>query len=654
VLSRQHISPQTPTGATLVADGATFRVWAPEAAAVYLHGIFGGQVFDRLTDDRLLQKDERGYWTGYQTGARDGDRYRFWVQGAGSSGHKRDPCARELDPEGFPNCFCILRAGDGFPWHDRGFATPDFSDMIVYQLHVGTFAIRKPGVASNFLDVALKIPYLADLGINVLQPLPVDEQEAHPSMGYGGADLFSPDFPYIAVEDLPFYLARLNELYAAKHRSALALADIQSGPGQLKALIDLCHLYGIAVVLDVVYNHAGGFSVNGQLDDNCLYYMDRRTNRGNNNDSLYFTDQDRGTGGLAFALWNDGVSKFLIDNARYYLEELHADGFRYDEISTLISTNQGSGWEFCRALTSNLRGFRNRILQNAEFWAGRFADIPASPLPVVAPAEAGGMGFDVVQHDYLRSVLRGAVGAASGGANANVSMSALSAALYPPAFDHAWRAVTCIENHDLVLAGRDPRLPALADPSNHRSWYARSRSRVATAILLTAPGIPQIFMGQEFLEDRPWDVDPRGPNLLSWGGLDAPSDSTMSDHLRFTKDLIRLRRDLPALRSDNVHAFYQSDNDRVIAYHRWREGSGDDVIVVASFSEATWTGYRLGFPAGGVWRERFNSDVYDHWVNPQVAGNGGVVVAEGRGLHGFPASAPIVIPANGVVVFARG
>src|SRR6476646_9489459 len=161
-------------------------------------------------------------------------------------------------------------------------------------------------------------------------------------------------------------------------------------------------------------------------------------------------------------------------------------------------------------------------------------------------------------------------------ANANVSMSAISAALYPPAFDHAWRAVTCVENHDLVLAGRDPRLPALADPSNHRSWYARSRSRVATAILLTAPGIPQIFMGQEFLEDRPWDVDPRGPNLLSWDGLDSPQDSTMRDHLRFTRDLIRLRRDLPALHSDNVHAFYQSDSDRVIAYHRWREGIGDD------------------------------------------------------------------------------
>jgi 1,4-alpha-glucan branching enzyme len=233
-------------------------------------------------------------------------------------------------------------------------------------------------------------------------------------------------------------------------------------------------------------------------------------------------------------------------------------------------------------------------------------------------------------------------------------MSAIASALYPPGFDHGWRAVTCVENHDLVLAGRDPRLPALADPSNHRSWYARSRSRVATAILLTAPGIPQLFMGQEFLEGQPWDVLPTGPNLLSWDGLDASADSSMRDHLRFTKDLIRLRRDLPALRGDHVRAFFCSDRDRVIAWHRWREGSGDDVIVVASFAETTWSGYEIGFPYSGLWKERFNSDVYDHFVNPQVAGNGGSVVAEGRGLHGFAASAPIVIPANGVVVFARG
>ena len=127
----------------------------------------------------------------------------------------------------------------------------------------------------------------------------------------------------------------------------------------------------------------------------------------------------------------------------------------------------------------------------------------------------------------------------------------------------------------------------------------------------------------------------------------------MRDHLRFTKDLIGLRCDLPALRSDNVHAFYVSDQDRVIAYHRWREGSGDDVIVVACFAEATWTGYQIGFPYPGLWKERFNSDVYDHFVKPLVAGNGGGVVADAKGLHGFAASATIVIPANGVVVFTR-
>jgi 1,4-alpha-glucan branching enzyme len=653
MLSQETISSATPTGAQILPGGASFRLWAPRALAVYLNGSFTGQVYDQPTEDRLLNKDASGYWTGFQPGARDGDRYRFWVEGEGSSGYKRDPYARELAPEGFPNSFGVLREADAYPWHDAGFRTPDFSDMIVYQLHIGTYAIREAGVCSNFLDVISKIPYLAELGVNVLQPLPIDEQEANPSMGYGGADFFSPDFPYVATADLPGYLAAINGLLAAKQLAPLQLKDIGSAPGQLKALVDLCHVYGIAVVFDVVYNHAGGFSVSGQFDDNCLYYMDRVANRGNNNDSLYFTDQDRGTGGLAFALWNADVRQYLFDNAMYYLREFHADGFRYDEISALLSTGQGSGWEFCRALTTKLRGFKDRILQNAEFWPGEFSDIPATALPVIASASSGGLGFDVVQHDGLRDAVRGAVAAASYGADAAVSVSAIAAALYPPDFDHGWRAVTCVENHDLVLAGRSPRIPVLADSSNPRSWYARSRSRVATALLLTAPGIPQLFMGQEFLEHKPWDVLPQGPNLLSWDDLDG-ADGAMSDHLRFTRDLIHVRRNLPALRGDNVHAFYRSDRDRVLAFHRWLEGTGDDVIVVASLAESTWHNYVIGFPTPGFWAEAFNSDVYDHWVNPWVAGNAGGVQADAKPLHGFVASASIVIPANAVVVFVRG
>jgi 1,4-alpha-glucan branching enzyme len=354
MLAQDHIDSTTPTGATLVPGGATFRVWAPRASAIYLNGSFGGVVYDQQTDARLLASDGTGYWTGFQANAVDGDTYRFWVVGAGGSGYKRDPYARELSPTGFPNCFSILRAAGAYPWHDAAFRTPDFSDMVVYQLHIGTYAISRPGIASNFLDVAGKVPYIAASGVNVLQPLPVDEQEANPSMGYGGADLFSPDFPYVATSvDLPAYLATINSILAAKELAPLALANIASGPGQLKALVDLCHIHGIAVVFDVVYNHAGGFSVGRQLDDNCIYYFDRAKDVGDNNDSLYFTNQDRGTGGLAFALWNADVGRFLQDNAAHYVTEYHADGFRYDEISILLSTSQATGWAFCRTLTSS-------------------------------------------------------------------------------------------------------------------------------------------------------------------------------------------------------------------------------------------------------------------------------------------------------------
>ena len=174
----------------------------------------------------------------------------------------------------------------------------------------------------------------------------------------------------------------------------------------------------------------------------------------------------------------------------------------------------------------------------------------------------------------------------------------------------------------------------------------------AAAVLLTAPGIPQLFMGQEFLEDSQWNIDPNGPGLLNWNGLNS-ADRTMSDHLRFTQDLVRLRNTRPALRSDNLRAFHASDEDRVLAFHRWLDGTGQDVIVVATLAESTWWNYQLGFPDAGFWSEVFNSDVYDNWVNPQVAGNGTGIEANGGPMHGFVASASVVIPANGVVVFAR-
>lgn len=658
MISQANISPNTSMGANLIdGGGATFRAWAPLAMAVYVNGTFGGTPRTGQTDDLLLAKDATGYWSGFVEAAGEGDLYRFWVVGPGSSGYKRDPYARELATDApFPNCSCLIRSATAYPWHDAAFLTPDFSDMIIYQLHIGTYDPVAPGVASTFLDVIAKIPYLVALGANVLQPLPVVEVETDPSLGYDGADYFSPDFPYVVTDSaaLAAHLATINQLLTAKNFPPLDLKDITSGPAQVKALVDLCHVYGVAVNFDVVYNHAGGFTVNGvEPDDECIYYWDRAKNVGNNNDSLYFTDQDRGTGGLSFALWKNDVCQFLINNALYYIDEFHVDGFRYDEISDLVSMNCDSGWSFCSNLTGTLRYVKPRLLQNAEFWPGEVANYPKSTASIVTATNDGGAGFDVVQHDGLRSAVRGAVAAASYGQGSAVNFDAIAGNLYPQGLAHGWQAVSCVENHDIVKVGTDLRIPALADGSDHRSWYARSRSRFATGLLLTAPGIPQLFMGQEFLEDKQWSCDPTAPNLIWWAGLDAGSDPAMVNHLRFTQDLIRLRWNYPALRGENVHPFHVHDQNRVIAFHRWLEGAGEDVIVVATLAENTWYDYAIGFPFAGPWREVFNSDVYDNWVNPIVAGNGGGISASNTPLHGFACSANIVIPANGFVVFAR-
>jgi len=545
MISQENCTATTPMGATLLSDqgladdGATFRAWAPRATAVYINGVFGGAEHSGEDPALLLAKDANGYWSGFVPEAREGDTYGFYVVGLGSSGYKRDPYARELanDPAApFPVCLAVICAASAYPWHDAGFRAPEFSDMVVYQLHIGTYAPACPSWASTFLDVVEKVEYLAALGINVVQPLPVYEMEdspsqGYPGLGYQGADLFSPalDYAVYHADALPGYLATINRLLAAKGFAPMSIADITPGYAQMKAMVDLLHVYGIAVMFDVIHNHAGGWSQTYKVpepvtpggvlhgDDFSLYFWDRALPAGpsgawDNNQSLYFTDQGF-VGGLSYALWNQDVRGFLLNNARFHLQELHADGFRFDEISVLLAMNRASGWESCLEMTAAIRAESPRCLKNAEYWPSEFG----APAPlIVAPADSGGLGFDVVQHDALREAIRTAVGQAAQGAGAYVGMTGIAEAMWPAGFQHAWQAIPCVENHDIVKLGEKPRVPALADGSNARSWYARSRSRFATALLLTAPGIPQLFMGQEFLEDKQWSPDPRVPDHLIW------------------------------------------------------------------------------------------------------------------------------------------
>lgn len=643
--SLAHIHPGTPMGANLVAGGATFRVWAPGALAVHLNSALSGW---EPSPANLLTRDAEGRWAGFWPGFTDGMAYKFHVTGRGSAGYNRDPYARELAPDRFARAFpyvdCLVRDPARYPWHDAGWRTPPFHQLVIYQLHVGSFHSplggRQPG---RFLDVVARLPYLAALGINALQLLPIVEFNTRFSLGYNGTDYFSPENDYaVPVAELPARLGAVNALLSARAPGAapLSLADLEGSANQLRCLVDLAHLHGLAVIFDVVYNHAGG-----EWGEGSLYFFDRQPFVGDNNASLYFTDRGH-AGGLCFAVWKPEVRQFLIDNALFLFAEYRIDGLRHDQVSVLDQENAGSGWLLCQQLIETCRFIHPGTLQHAEYW-------PVNPW-VMRSAAAGGAGFDTCYHDGLRDTVRAALVQATGGAAARVDLTRVRDALWPAGLAESWRGVQNLETHDEVYRGRLPRIARLAGGGDSRSWYAASRSRVALGLLLTAPGTPMLFMGQEFLEDKPWadDIEHHPDLRLDWAGAEG-GDRVMGDFLRFTRELVALRRASPGLQSEGFNPFHVHDNNRVLAFHRWVPGLGADVVVVASLAEHTWENYRLGFPGHGRWREVFNADVHTNWVNPQTRGNGGEIVAAGGPEHGLPASAAITIPANGLLIFMR-
>lgn len=645
--SQEHISDATPMGGRLVANGATFRVWAPGAEHVYV-ALAGLDDYTPRPQDELVKDARTGHWTGFFPEVSDGAKYRFKVAGPGGNGLRRDPRARELELFEYPpRCDSIVRPVDSYPWHDHGYRPPAFSDLIVYQFHIGVFSARddsgrdiRPYRVAKFLDVLERIEYLADLGITALQPLPLVEFQGEWSLGYNGTDIYSPEMDYcVAPADINPYLVRLNVLLANKGFPALTPEDVGGQVEQLKAFVDVCHLYGLAVIPDVVYNHAGG-----GFDDQSIDHFDFPVSP-NDQNNLYFSGAGY-AGGRVFAFDRPDVRQFLIENASMFLQEYHADGLRFDEVSAI---EDHGGRSLCEDMTRTLHFIRPSAVLIAEYWN--------SPWEHAVWRPPNGMGFDLGYADGVRDAVRGVLAEARGGADARVNLLPLHDVLgHQPQNVSPARMYNCLENHDLVLDAdgdhRRPRIPVLADAMDSRSWYARSRSRVATGLLLTASGVPMLFMGQEFLEDKLWSDNPtRADHFIDWEAM--TSDQTTIDFHRFTRDLIWLRRTQPALHKGSTNSYHLDDSNRVLAFHRWVPGEGRDIVIVMSLSESTLNDYSLGFPAPGLWHEIFNSDYYDHFPNPWVQGNNGKTMAHTPAMHGLPYSAAITIPANTILVFSQ-
>jgi 1,4-alpha-glucan branching enzyme len=275
-------------------------------------------------------------------------------------------------------------------------------------------------------------------------PLPFHEFSSPTSKGYNGLDIFSPEMDYSLQTpvDLAIYLTRVNQLLAAKGKPAVTATQLTGQDNQLKAFIDLCHIFGIAVIADVVYNHAGG---GWSWGDGSIWYYDFQVQDGDKNALFFSTTQE--SGGLVFDYSKPEVCNYLINNAKSMYDEFHIDGFRYDQV-TIIAVN--GGWGFAQSLTSTLRFMKPQAVQIAEYWdyevGSRWKGIADPPY---------GMGFDLGYGDAIRKAVRNALYAAAIGAGAFVNFDDIKAAIYVTYSDTArWKVFQSIENHDLEDDGQ--------------------------------------------------------------------------------------------------------------------------------------------------------------------------------------------------------
>jgi 1,4-alpha-glucan branching enzyme len=542
-------------GATPHASGTIFRVWAPFARAVAVAGDFN----DWSAEASPLTQERDGLWSADVPEARAGHEYRYVVSTADGQRSRIDPYAREVTSSAGNG---IIRTPD-YAWGDVPYRTPSWDELVIYELHVGTFNDSPGSGPGSFQSVINRLDYLQQLGISAIEIMPSAEFAADFSWGYNPSHIF-------------------------------AIEQAYGGPTALKDLVRAAHDRGIAVLFDVVYNHFGpsdlhlwqfdGWSENGK--GGIYFYNDRRSRT-----PWGDTRPDYG---------RPEVVAFLQDNARQWLEEFRFDGLRWDATAYIRNVDGGEdagndipdGWRMMQSITAETDARQPWKLHIAE-------DLRGNEWLTRSVAD-GGAGFDSQWDDGFVHPVRAVLSARADG---DRSMNDVRSAIVPRYGGDAFHRVIYTESHDEVANGKT-RLPEAIWPGNAGSWYSRKRSTLGAVLVFTAPGIPMIFQGQEILEDQ-WfhDDDP----------IDWSKEQTYSGILQLYRDLIRLRRDwygtTRGLRGQGVHVHHVNDDDNVIAFHRWHAGGpGDDVVVVVNVANRSYDDYRIGMPRQGEWRLRFNSD----------------------------------------------
>jgi 1,4-alpha-glucan branching enzyme len=263
---------------------------------------------------------------------------------------------------------------------------------------------------------------------------------------------------------------------------------------------------------------------------------------------------------------------------------------------------------------------------------------------VTKDVEAGGAGFNAQWDAEFVHPVRQAI--------ITLDDKLRDAAEVSKAIEHrydsdAFKRVIYTESHDEIANGR-ARVPEEIWPGRVDSWFSKKRSTLGAAIVLTSPGIPMLFQGQELLEDR-WfhDKDP-----IDWSRVEGENGI-----LRMYRDLIALRCNRTGvtrgLCGQNIQIYHTDNESKVIAFHRWdKQGPADSVVVVVNMTNQNHDGYVIGFPRAGLWKTRFNSDSNAYGPNFANHPTADVQTRE-QGADGLPCSGEIDIGPYTVVIFSQ-
>lgn len=595
-----------PLGATVKADGVEFTLWAPHAHRVAVTGTFNG--WSKTANP--LAPVIGGYWHGFIPGVKAGARYTYWIEGPGGGVSRRDPAGREVTTSTYDKGQSIVIDPAAFDWGGEpvGPRVGAMDDLVIYQMHIGTFHAPRAGQPGTFEDAIARLDHVQALGVNAIELLPTNEQMGKFFLGYGPTDAWS-------VEKASY-----------------------GGVAGLKAFVAACHARGIAVIADIVHNHWGPF-------DLPLWRFDGWYSADYDN-GIYFYDNARVESG-----WGPrpnysepAVRRLILDSLKLWIDEYRIDGFRWDSTLTIDHTGGltgeflPDGWSLMQEANDWMRRERPGRINIAEDFRSRW--------DITQPVASGGAGFDSQWH-YLAGPLRDQLIQAD---DAKRNIRAITAAMNDIYNRDGGQRVVYAESHNEASDKARGRLTVQIDRKNPQSWRARRLSSLGSALALTTPGVPMIWQGQEFAE--PTAMVPRKP--MNWAARTANAGLV---HL-YT-DLIALRRNAggktAGLMGQNQR-IYREDNAptrKFIANWRWsRGGPGDDVVVLANFMGQPLTDLAVGMPRAGRWVARLNSD--NPAYGADYTGVGSTVVdATGKARDGLSASAKVTVPAYGVLILSQ-